>query len=116
MGQCLVRLGGYRLLYPAQVIGSQPIGNANGCWDVVGCVGVEQDIYVMTEAELKANGIRSLPSSLGEAIACTEKSQLVRKALGDHIFEKFITAKKIEWADYRSHVHQYEIDKYLPTL
>jgi glutamine synthetase len=77
---------------------------------------VEQDIYGMTDSELKASGIESLPGSLGEAIACTENSRLVRDALGEHIFEKFIASKKIEWAEYRSHVHQYEIDKYLPIL
>ncbi len=31
--------------------------------------------------------------------------QLVRNALGDHIFEKFIENKKIEWDGYRSHVY-----------
>ena len=77
---------------------------------------IEEDIYQMSERDLKDHGIKSLPGSLGEAIACTEKSQFVREALGDHIFEKFITGKKIEWAEYRSHVHRYEIEKYLPVL
>jgi glutamine synthetase len=77
---------------------------------------VEQDIYAMSEAELKSNDIESLPGSLGEAIACTEKSELVRETLGDHIFERFLAAKKLEWAEYRAHVHKYEIDKYLPVL
>jgi Glutamine synthetase, catalytic domain len=43
-------------------------------------------------------------------------SSLVREALGDHIFEKFIANKKIEWADYMSHVSQYELNKYLKIL
>jgi glutamine synthetase len=40
----------------------------------------------------------------------------VRRALGDHIFAKFIENRKIEWDMYRSQVHAYEIDRYLPML
>jgi glutamine synthetase len=77
---------------------------------------VEEDIFEMTEAERRENGIESLPGSLAEAIAETEKSDLAREALGDHIFEKFIANKKIEWDSYRMHVSEYEIGKYLPVL
>jgi glutamine synthetase len=77
---------------------------------------VEEDIFEMTEAERKKMGIDSLPGSLEEAISITEKSELVREALGDHIFEKFIENKKIEWDAYRTHVSQFEIERYLPLL
>ncbi|MDO9515943.1 MAG: glutamine synthetase family protein [Syntrophales bacterium] len=77
---------------------------------------IEEDIFEMTAAEREANGIDSLPGSLGEAIAITEQSDLVREALGDHIFEKFIANKKMEWDQYRTHVSDYEIDKYLSIL
>lgn len=77
---------------------------------------IEEDIFEMTAAEREANGIDSLPGSLGEAIAITEKSDLVREALGDHIFGKFIANKKLEWDQYRTHVSDYEIDKYLSIL
>lgn len=77
---------------------------------------VEEDIFKMSEAERVERGIISLPGSLDEAIAETEKSELVREALGDHIFEKFIENKKIEWDAYRAHVSHYEIEKYLPIL
>jgi len=77
---------------------------------------VEEDIFEMTEAERDSAGIASLPGSLAEAIAETEKSELVREALGDHIFNKFIDNKKIEWERYRSHVSQFELDQYLPIL
>jgi len=77
---------------------------------------IEEDIFEMTAAEREANGIDSLPGSLGEAIAVTEQSDLVREALGDHIFEKFIANKKMEWDQYRTHVSDYEIDTYLPIL
>lgn len=77
---------------------------------------IEDDIFKMTPAERESRGIESLPGSLGEAISATEKSDLVREALGDHIFEKFIANKKIEWNNYRMHVSDYEIEKYLPIL
>jgi glutamine synthetase len=77
---------------------------------------VEEDIFEMTEAEREARGIVSLPGNLAEAIAETEGSELVREALGDHIFEKFIANKKIEWDAYRMHVSRFELDKYLPIL
>ncbi len=77
---------------------------------------IEEDIFEMTEAERADRGITSLPGSLDEATALTEKSELVREALGDHIFGKFIDNKKIEWDCYRTHVSQYELDRYLPIL
>jgi len=39
------------------------------------------------------------------------KSELVRKALGDHVFNAFIENKKIEWNQYRIHVSKYELDR-----
>jgi len=77
---------------------------------------VEEDIFEMSEASRKKHGIDSLPGSLSEAIQLTEKSELVREALGDHIFKKFIENKKIEWDQYRTHVSQFELEKYLPIL
>jgi glutamine synthetase len=77
---------------------------------------VEEDIFEMTEAEREARGITSLPGDLSAAIAETEKSDLVKEALGNHIFTKFIENKKIEWDRYRMHVSRYELDNYLPIL
>ncbi|MCX5852555.1 MAG: glutamine synthetase family protein [Deltaproteobacteria bacterium] len=77
---------------------------------------VEEDIFEMTAAEREERGIDSLPGSLGQAIHFTERSALVRKALGDHIFDKFIANKKLEWDQYRMQVSNYELNKYLPIL
>jgi len=77
---------------------------------------VERDVYELTAKEREALGIGELPGSLFEAIQCTEQSELVRQALGDHIFESFIQNKKVEWDRYRTHVSQYELDAYLPVL
>ena len=77
---------------------------------------VEEDIFEMSPAARADRGIDALPGDLAEAIAETEKSELVREALGDHIFSKFIENKRIEWDRYRAHVSGYELDKYLPVL
>ncbi len=77
---------------------------------------VEEDIYEMDEAARDRAGIDSLPGNLFEAIQEVEKSALVRETLGDHIFDKFVENKKIEWDAYRTHVSTYEIDKYLPIM
>jgi glutamine synthetase len=76
----------------------------------------EEDIYQLSEDERAERNIQSLPDSLAEAVAETERSSLVREALGDHIFEQFIANKKIEWDRYRRHVSRYELEKYLPIL
>jgi glutamine synthetase len=77
---------------------------------------VEDDIYEMTLAERKEHGIESLPGSLVEAIEITAKSKLVKDALGDHVFTKFIENKQIEWDSYRTWVTDYELSEYYPIL
>jgi glutamine synthetase len=77
---------------------------------------VEEDIYEMDETAREKAGIISLPGSLFEAVQELEKSDLVRETLGDHIFNKFIANKKIEWDRYRTHVSGYEIENYFPIL
>jgi len=74
------------------------------------------NIYHMSEEERGRHKIKSLPEDLLEAIKLTEKSELVRKALGDELFHFFIRNKKLEWDEYKAQVTQYEIDKYLPIL
>ncbi len=77
---------------------------------------MQENLYELTEEERKARGIKSLPASLGEAIAITEKSELVRETLGDHAFERFIWNKKNEWDEFRIQVTPWELQKYLPIL
>ena len=77
---------------------------------------VEENVYEMTEDERKEKGIATLPPNLLQAIHLTEESDVVRKALGEHVFQAFITNKKIEWDQYRTQVTEYELKKYLPVL
>jgi len=77
---------------------------------------VEENVYEMTSEERQRRGIGTLPASLWEAIQLTEKSEVARRALGDHIFYAFIKNKKIEWDNYRIQVTDYELKRYLPIL
>jgi glutamine synthetase len=77
---------------------------------------IEENVYEMTEEERERWGIETLPPDLLQAIQLTEKSELVRKALGEHVFDAFIKNRKIEWDQYRTQVTDYEVKKYLPVL
>ena len=77
---------------------------------------VEGNVAMMSNAEREARGIKSLPTSLGQALALAEESDLLHDALGDHIFHSFIRNKRMEWEEYRATVTDYEISRYLPAL
>tara|TARA_B100000686_G_scaffold19636_1_gene17973 strand:+ start:245 stop:1582 length:1338 start_codon:yes stop_codon:yes gene_type:complete len=77
---------------------------------------LEKSAHDMTNSELEKLGIESLPGNLWEAIQVTEQSELVKKSLGQDVFESFIENKKIEWDRYSGQISQYELDRYLPTL
>ncbi len=77
---------------------------------------VEADIFEMSMEKRAEKGIDTLPGNLYEAIIEVEKSDLVREALGDHIFEKFVANKRIEWDRYRTAVTEWELNSYLATL
>ena len=77
---------------------------------------VEEDVLQMGEEARAARGIASMPTNLSEAILLAEKSQLLMEALEEHVFRLLIESKKAEWEDYRSHVTDYEIRRYLPIL
>jgi glutamine synthetase len=77
---------------------------------------VEENVYDMCEEERERRDIGMLPGSLWEAIKLAEKSELVKKTLGDHVFKAFIENRKIEWNNYRVQVTDYELKRYLPIL
>lgn len=77
---------------------------------------IEEDIYEMKHEKRRELGISDLPDNLYAAISITEKSELLKEVLGEHVHRKFIENKKIEWDQYRTHVSRFELDKYLPKL
>lgn len=74
---------------------------------------VNSNINEMTDLERMAANIESLPVSLIEAIAELKKDDSMKNALGEHASKVYIEAKTLEWNDYRSKVHQWELDQYL---
>lgn len=74
---------------------------------------IEDNIYDMSAKERKDAGIEALPGSLNEALYAMKKSELVKKALGEHIFNEFMNSKLKEWNDYRTDVSKWEVDRYL---
>jgi glutamine synthetase len=73
------------------------------------------NIYHLTEDERKKMKIGSLPGSLAEALSELEKDKVIRSALGEAAYEAFVTAKRSEWDDFRMHVTDYEVERYLET-
>ena len=88
-----------------------------------GLDGIERDLqlppeavesfYEMSSVDESDSILGVLPYSLGGAIEATEESDLVRNALGEPLFNAFITSRKQEWASYLTSVSQWEMDRYL---
>lgn len=74
---------------------------------------IDRNIFEMSDAQRKKEGIVSLPGSLKEALDEMSKSKMAKEVLGEHIFSKYIEAKREEWNDYRVRVTQWELDQYL---
>ena len=74
---------------------------------------IDKNIFDLNREERKRENIESLPESLHEAVAYMQKSDLVKEALGKNTFEYYIKAKEVEWDNYRTQVHQWEITSYL---
>ena len=77
---------------------------------------METNLYHLTAEQRRERGIVSLPETLGEAIDELSRSELARKALGPHIFERYVELKRKEWDEYRVQLTDWEMKKYLPVL
>jgi glutamine synthetase len=76
----------------------------------------EENVFEMGAEERERRGIKTLPGSLKEAIEAFAASDLMRRALGEHVFDSLIQNKRIEWDAYRRHVSDFEMDRYLAVL
>lgn len=77
---------------------------------------MERNLYELTHEERERAGVEALPESLGEAIEIGAESELLLKALGEHVHSRYIDLKRREWEEYRVQVTPYELDRYLPVL
>jgi glutamine synthetase len=78
--------------------------------------GAEDDVWELSASERRASGFKPLPSSLAEAVAVMEKSELVAETLGERVFDFVLRNKRAEWEAYRAQVTPYELEQYLPVL
>ncbi len=74
---------------------------------------VDTNIFEMSHRERRRLRIDDLPRDLNEACDELEKNDVIRSALGDHIFQHFLAAKRAEWDLYSSQVSNWEIERYL---
>jgi len=74
---------------------------------------VDCNIYDMTDEERKAQNIKSLPATLKDALNELEQDQVVKEALGEHLYTNFLEAKEIEWNHFRTIVHPWEREQYM---
>jgi glutamine synthetase len=77
---------------------------------------METNLYDLSPDERKRLGIEQLPETLGEAIEEMASSELVLKALGEHVFTRYLDLKRAEWEDYRVQVTPWELERYLSIL
>lgn len=74
---------------------------------------VEEDLFEFTDEMMARHGIGVLPGSLHEALDRMAEDEVVREALGPHIFERFLQAKTMEWREFRKNVTSWELERYL---
>ncbi|MDE6242147.1 MAG: type I glutamate--ammonia ligase [Anaeroplasmataceae bacterium] len=74
---------------------------------------IYENLFVCTEEERESLGVYSLPANLEEAMKEFKKDKLIQEAMGEHITAKLLEAKQYEWNEYRRHVSDWEIEKYL---
>jgi len=77
---------------------------------------METNLYHLTAEQLRERGIVSLPETLGEAIGELSQSELARRALGPHIFDRYVEIKRKEWDEYRVQLTSWEMERYLGAL
>jgi glutamine synthetase len=74
---------------------------------------VEESLFEMDATRIAEKGIRELPGTLGEALDELERDDVIREALGDHVFSHYVEAKRAEWDEYRTQVSDWEVERYL---
>ncbi len=74
---------------------------------------VNSNVYNMNDEEMEEKQIYSLPSNLSEAVAELSKNEVIKEALGSHVYEKFMDAALYEWNEYSRCISQWEIKRYL---
>jgi len=74
---------------------------------------VNRNIFRMSYRDRRKYRIDELPRDLHEALEYFEKDDVIKAALGEHLTERFLEAKRDEVVQYNLQVSRWEIDQYL---
>ena len=74
---------------------------------------VKDNLFSLSEDEIHRLGIQHLPETLHEAVGEFKRSAILKEALGEHIYPRYIDAKEKEWKEYHTSVSEFELRKYL---
>jgi len=74
--------------------------------------GHANNLYDLSPAQMREQGIGILPQSLGEALDQLERNQVIRDALGESLSEEFIKLKRAESLEFQRHVSDWEVNRY----
>jgi glutamine synthetase len=74
---------------------------------------VNRNIFRMSYRDRRKYRIDELPRDLHEALEYFQKDDVIKDALGEHLTERFLEAKREEVAQYNLQVSRWEIDSYL---
>ncbi|MEW6421520.1 MAG: type I glutamate--ammonia ligase [Deinococcota bacterium] len=77
---------------------------------------IQRNIFRMTVREKRHHRIRELPADLREAVDELGKDPVIAGALGEHVMEHFVEAKRAEWREYSTTVHPWELERYLDLI
>ncbi|PTA69473.1 type I glutamate--ammonia ligase [Deinococcus arcticus] len=77
---------------------------------------IQRNIFKMTVREKRHHRVRELPTDLREAVDELQKDEVMARALGDHVLDHFVAAKRAEWREYSAAVHAWELERYLDLI
>jgi glutamine synthetase len=73
---------------------------------------VKSNIFALSSEERTKLDIKELPGNLFQALGFLERDDVIKNALGEHIFEHFLKLKKAEWLQYSTQVSDWDLKRY----
>ena len=74
---------------------------------------MEINIWDLSREEMEEHGVSTVAGNLKEALDELEKNEVIKAALGKHLSERYLTGKNKEWDEYRTHVSDWELKRYV---
>ena len=73
------------------------------------------NVYDLSEQARQELGVAMLPGSLLEALLAFSSDQVIQDGLGKPLTDAFLKSRYAEWEDFRTHVTDWELNRYLKT-